>query len=165
MPSHSSPHSLKPSEERNQRGTHVRKGMKPEDLGDLLTTPRVAILATRYADGTMLLAPVWHEWTDGGFTIVIDGNDAKMRNVLRDRRVSVVVAEDEPPYRGIEVRGEAKLADMDVAAALGRLARRYLGNRDVDGYLERMREWTQGAAVIRVEPGLLRAWDFADEDW
>jgi cytochrome P450 len=108
---------------------------------------------------------VWHEWTDGGFTIVIDGNDAKMRNVRRDRRVSVVVAEDEPPYRGIEVRGDSKFADTDASTTLRRLAERYLAKRDVDGYLDRMRGWTQGAEVIRVEPGTLRCWDFADEEW
>jgi hypothetical protein len=89
----------------------VRKGLRPEDLGDLLTAPKVAVLATRYADGSTLLAPVWHEWTDEGFTIVLDGNDAKIRNLHRDRRVSAVVAEDEPPYQGIEVRDEAKFLE------------------------------------------------------
>jgi PPOX class probable F420-dependent enzyme len=143
----------------------LRKNLRADELGDLLSQPRVAILATQLPDGSTLLAPVWHEWTDGGFTIVIDGNDAKMRNVRRHRRVSVVVAEDEPPYRGIEVRGEAKFADTDAWATLRRLAERYLANRDVDGYLARMRGWTQGAEVIRVEPGTLRAWDFADEEW
>jgi len=143
----------------------VRKNLQPDELGDLLAQPRVAILATQLPDGWMLLAPVWHEWTDGGFTIVIDGNDAKMRNVHRDRRVSVVVAEDEPPYRGIEVRSEAKFVETDAWTTLRRLAGRYLRDRDVDGYLDRMRGWAKDAAVIRVEPGVLRAWDFADEDW
>ena len=34
------------------------------------------MLATNYADGTALLSPVWHEWRDGGFTIVIWVDDA-----------------------------------------------------------------------------------------
>lgn len=139
--------------------------MRPEELGDLLSQARVAILATQFADGSTLLAPVWHEWSNGGFTILIDGNDAKVRNVRRDRRVSVVVAEDGPPYRGIEIRGEAKFLDTEATTILRRLAGRYLENRDVEGYLERMRGWTQEATVIRVEPGVLRAWDFADEEW
>jgi len=143
----------------------VRKDLRPDGLGDLLTEPKVAILATRCADGSELLAPVWHEWTDGGFTIVIDGNDAKIRNLRRDPRLSVVVAEDEPPYRGIEVRGEAKFVETSAAPILRRLAERYLGNRDVEAYLERMRSWSEEAVVLRLEPGVLRAWDFADEDW
>jgi len=143
----------------------MRKGLSPEDLGSLLIDPKVAILATRGADGSELLAPVWHEWSNGGFTIVIDGNDAKIRNLRRDPRLSVVVAEDEPPYRGIEVRGEAKFVEMSAAPILRRLAERYLRNRDVETYLERMRGWTQEAAVIRIEPRVVRAWDFADEEW
>jgi PPOX class probable F420-dependent enzyme len=143
----------------------MRKNLQPEELGDLLSQPRVAILATQIADGSTLLAPVWHEWIDGGFTIVIDGSDAKMRNVRRNRRVSVVVAEDDPPYRGIEVRGEARFVESAAGPTLRRLAERYLGTRDFEAYLERMREWTADAKVIRLEPGDLRAWDFADEEW
>jgi PPOX class probable F420-dependent enzyme len=143
----------------------MRKDLKPGDLGDLLIQVRVAILATRHADGSALLSPVWHEWSDGGFTIVMDGNDAKMRNLRRDGRVSVVVAEDKPPYRGIEVRGEAKFVETSAEAVLRRLAERYLEGHDVDGYLKRMREWARQAIVIRVEPGVLRAWDFANEPW
>ncbi len=143
----------------------MRKNLQPEDLGDLLTQPRVAILATRCADDSTLLAPVWHEWSDGGFSIVIDGNDAKIRNLRRDRSLSVIVAEDEPPYRGIEVRSEARFLETSAGGVLRRLAERYLKDRDVDAYLERMREWTEVAVVLTAEPGVLRAWDFADEEW
>ncbi len=143
----------------------MRRNLRPEELGDLLTMPRVAVLATHYPDGSSLLAAVWHEWTDGGFTLVIDGNDAKIRNLRRDPRVSVVVAEDEPPYRGIEVRGEAKFVETGAESLLRRLAERYLGNRDVDAFLERMGDWAEVAKVVRVEPGVLRSWDFADEPW
>jgi PPOX class probable F420-dependent enzyme len=143
----------------------MRKGPQPEELGDLLSQRRVAILATHLADGSTLLAPVWHEWSDGGLTIVIDGNDAKFRNIRRDLRVSVVVAEDDPPYRGIEVRGEVRFIEASAEPMLRRLAERYLGTRDVEAYLARMREWTDQAQVIMVEPGVLRAWDFVDEEW
>ena len=47
----------------------MRKGLAPEDLGDLLEQPRVAVLATYRRDGTVLLSPVWHEWRDRGFHV------------------------------------------------------------------------------------------------
>ena len=43
----------------------MRKGLAPEDLGDLLEQPSVAVLPTYRRDGTVLLSP-WHEWQDGG---------------------------------------------------------------------------------------------------
>lgn len=143
----------------------MRKNLRPEELGDLLTQARVAILATQFSNGSTLLAPVWHEWSDGGFTVVIDGNDAKIVNLRRDRRCSIVVADDDPPYRGIEVRGEAKFVDTGAPAILRRLAERYLQTSNVDAYLDRMRGWAEEAVVLRLEPGVLRAWDFADEEW
>ena len=143
----------------------MRKNLAPEKLGDLLSQRRVAILATHLSDDSALLAPVWHEWRDGWFTIVIDGNDAKMRNVRRDPHVNIVVAEDEPPYRGIEVRGEAKFVETSAEEVLRRLAERYLRSRNADAYVMRMRDWSAGAIVLRIEPGVFRAWDFADEEW
>ncbi|SRR6266540_5963755 len=143
----------------------MRRNLQLEDLGDLLSQPRIAILATQLPDGSTLLSAVWHAWEQGGFTIVIDGSDAKIRNIRRNRRVAIVVAEDDPPYRGIEVRGEAEFIEISAGAVLRRLAGRYLKNRDVEAYLERMRGWSEEAVVLRVEPGVLRAWDFADEEW
>src|SRR2546426_8519676 len=130
----------------------MRKSLQPEELGDLLMQARVAVLATFYPDGTTLLAPVWHEWRDGGFTVVVDGNDAKIRNLRRDPRFSIVVAEDDPPYRGIEVRGEARISETAAEAALRRLAERYLGVRAAGGYLTRMGEWAQQCVMLRLEP-------------
>jgi hypothetical protein len=48
----------------------VRKNLGPDDLGDLLEQPLVAVLATYRRDGTVLLSPVWHEWQDGGFNVI-----------------------------------------------------------------------------------------------
>lgn len=96
---------------------------------------------------------------------MLDGNDAKIRNLRRDPRVSIVVADDEPPYRGIELRGLAKFVATNPAPVLRRLAERFLTGRDVDGYVNRMSDWSGQAVVVRVEPGVLRAWDFADEEW
>jgi hypothetical protein len=42
----------------------MRKGLKPDDLGDLLELPVLAVLATYRRNGTVLLSPVWHEWRD-----------------------------------------------------------------------------------------------------
>src|SRR5438132_7665351 len=106
----------------------MRRDLKPDvDLAGLLNQPRLAVLATRFADGTTLLSPVWHEWREGGFTILIGTNDAKGRQLRRDPQVSVVVADDQPPYAGIEVRSVAELSPTDDVETLRRIARRYLG--------------------------------------
>ncbi len=139
----------------------MRKNLTPDDLSDLLNQPRVAVLATSFADGTTLLSPVWHEWRDGGFTILIYANDVKARHIRRDPRVSIVVADELLPYAGIEVRARAEVVPTDGLTTLRRLAVRYLGERRGNAYADGIDPATQ--ATLRIVPGVLRTWDFADE--
>jgi PPOX class probable F420-dependent enzyme len=134
----------------------VRKNLGPSDLGDLLDRPLVAVLATYRRDGSVLLSPVWHEWRHRGFNVVTGGNDVKVRQLRRDPRASIVVYEHDPPYRGIEVRCEARLEAT--GEAVRRIATRYLGEAAGAEYAETAGDDT----LIRLEPGRLRAWDFAD---
>ena len=139
----------------------MRKHLSPEDLGDFLQQPKCAILATHFRDGRVLLSPVWHEWQDGGFTVLIPADDLKARQIARNPRVSLVVAEDLPPYRGIEVRGEAKGVPGDVQAVVHRMARRYLGPEKGGVYADAVSQYE--TVLLRIEPGELRVWDFTDE--
>ena len=137
----------------------MRKGLGPDDLGDLLEQPRVAVLATYRRDGTVLLSPVWHEWRDGGFNVVTGSRGVKGRHLGRDPRAGIVVCEDDPPYRGLELRATAQLSMLDDRSIVRRIATRYLGREAGEQYAE-----TGGEdLLIRLEPGILRAWDFADD--
>ncbi len=131
----------------------------PADLADFLELPIVAVLATHRADGTVLLSPVWHEWRDGGFSVATSSGDVKVRHVTRRPNASIVVAESAPPYRGIEVRCTPRV-EPDPGSEVGvRLAIRYLGEERGRAYAATLGD----DRVIRLEPGELRVWDFADE--
>lgn len=135
----------------------MRRDLRPEDLGDLLDRPLLAVLATRTVEGDVLLSPVWHEWRDGGFTVFTGADDVKVRHLERDPRASIVVCEQAPPYRGIEVRGVARLSKNGDSGTGRRIAARYIGEDGAEG-------WTDPEDVlIRLEPGSLRVWDFADD--
>jgi PPOX class probable F420-dependent enzyme len=137
----------------------VRKHLSIEDLGDLVELPLLAVLATHRRDGSVLLSPVWHEWRDGGFNVVTRSSDGKAKHLRRDPRANIVVCEHSPPYRGVEVRTNARLITTDVEEATLRIASRYLGTEAAATYAE------EGGddLLVRLEPGVLRAWDFADD--
>ncbi len=137
----------------------MRKNLGPGDLGDLLELPLVAVLATCRRDGGVLLSPVWHRWRDGGFDVVTSADDVKVRHLRRDPRASIVVYEHVRPYRGIELRTEARLLTDGAAEAVVPIASRYLGADEGRAYAETAPDDT----LIRLEPGVIRAWDFADE--
>jgi len=138
----------------------MKTDLGPSDLGDLLEQPIIAVLATRRLDDTTLLSPVWFEWRDGAFHIWVESEEnGKVRHIRRDPRVSFVVANSEWPYKGLEVRGEATITTDDFYGVLGRTARRYMGAEAE----ERMVASTPPGVVIRIEPGVVRAWDYGDE--
>jgi PPOX class probable F420-dependent enzyme len=130
-----------------------------DDLGDLVELSFLAVLATGRHDGTVLLSPVWHEWRDGGFNVVTGSRGVKATHLRRDPRASIVVCEHSPPYRGVELRCSARLVTEAVEDAVKRIASRYLGREAGAEYAER----ADDDLLIRLEPGDLRAWDFADE--
>jgi PPOX class probable F420-dependent enzyme len=137
----------------------VRRTLALADLGDLLALPLVAVLATYRQDGNVLLSPVWHEWRDGGFDVVIGRDGVKARHLRRDPRAIILVYEHSAPYRGVELRGRALLLDEEAEGASRRLAVRYLGKAEGEAYAARVGDET----LVRLEPGEVRAWDFADE--
>jgi PPOX class probable F420-dependent enzyme len=139
----------------------VRKDLTIDQLGDLVRQPLCATLATYRSDGTVLLSPVWHEWVDAGFNVVTLANDIKAKHLRRDPRVGLAVADNSPPYRGLEVSGRAALRGDDHGRMLSRIAVRYLGAERGAAYAKAVA--AEAAVVIRIEPGRLRAWDFADE--
>jgi PPOX class probable F420-dependent enzyme len=138
----------------------VRKNLSIEELGDLVELPLLAVLATYRRDGSVLLSPVWHEWRDGGFGVVTRSSDGKAKHLGRDPRANIVLCEHSPPYRGVEVRTEARLVTSGVEEATLRIASRYLG---ADGGAAYAAEEGGDDLLVRLEPGHLRTWDFADD--
>ena len=140
----------------------MRTDLRADDVSDLLEQPLIAVLATRRKDDSIMLSPVWFEWFEGGINVwvpTIEGG--KVSHVRRDPRVTVVVANQEWPYKGFELRGEATVSTEpdDFYGALRRTALRYDGPEAA----ERMVSSYAPGAVIRIEPGTIRAWDYEDE--
>jgi len=140
----------------------VRKDLSISDLGDLVELPLLATLATYRRDGSVLLSPVWHEWRDDAFQIIVGRRDGKERHLRNDPRASVVLAESDPPYRGVELSGTVAFEEDPGAclAALRRIAVRYLGQERGLAYAG---DSGDGIVLLRLAPGKLRTWDFSDD--
>ncbi len=131
----------------------VRTNLSVDDLGDLLSQPLVATLATYRKSGDVLLSPVWFEWSDGGFNIVVGRSDVKVQHLRRDARASVAVYENAEPLRGLELRGTARLFTEGLHELRQRIYQHYMG--------EGPKTPDAAEIAVRIE-GPIRAWDFAD---
>jgi PPOX class probable F420-dependent enzyme len=140
----------------------VRRDLPLSELADFLALPIVAVLATYRRDGGVLLSPVWHRWRDGGFDVVCAPDDIKVRHLRRDPRASILVYGNDLPYCGIEIRTKAQLSDID-RTDWGDYVRgmsvRYLGREAGEAYAA----GSSDSILVRLEPGHVRTWDFADE--
>ena len=138
----------------------MRTNLGIDDLGAFLDEPLVAVMATLRADGSVLLSPVWHEWHAGGFNVWVGTENVKVRHLRRDPRVTIVVAESEPPLRGVEIRGTARFVEDGVTETARRIAARYVGEDEATADTEALRGRD---VIVRIEPGHARVWDFVDE--
>jgi PPOX class probable F420-dependent enzyme len=138
----------------------MRRNLRPSDLGDLLDQPLNAVLGLHRRDGSILLTPVWHLFKQGAFYIQVPGGDRKIAMLKRDPRCSILVAENEHPYRAIEARGEGRMSSDDYPELGIEIVRRYVQAYDPTArpadYL------LDGGVIVRIEPTVLRAWDYAD---
>src|SRR3954469_23014307 len=102
--------------------------MLPDGLLDLLRRPSPCFLATLMPDGSPQLTQTWVD-TDGQRILIntVDGHQ-KVRNIRRDPRVALNVADAEAPSRYFEVRGTVvDVTGNGAADHIEALARRYLG--------------------------------------
>ncbi len=141
--------------------SQMRTDLKIDDLDGFLDSRSSRCWRPSGRDGSVLLSPVWHEWRDGGFQVWSGANDVKTRHLRREPRASIVVAESGHPLRGVEVRGIAEIVTEDAFETAVRIATRYLGPGKGEAYVRKV---GGNDITIRLEPGDLRIWDFADED-
>ena len=115
------------------------------------------MLATTRKDGSPYTSPVWFRWTGEAFEVVIALGDVKLRHLERDPRCSFLIFEAVPPFRGVEVRGEATLARCDVTDVRRSIAGRYLGREDGERFAARRRD--RPGVLLQLRPAEPRVWD------
>ena len=100
----------------------------PDALLDLLRRPSPCFLATLMPDGSPQLTQTWVD-TDGHDVLVntVRGHQ-KVRNIERDPRVALNVADPDDPSRYFEVRGRVVEVTEDGAREhIDELSQRYIG--------------------------------------
>jgi PPOX class probable F420-dependent enzyme len=106
----------------------------PPEYRDLFEKRSFAFVATLLPDGAPHVTPTWVEF-DGEHVLVNTVRDnRKDRNVRKDPRITLAVADPENPYRYLSVRGEVVERREDGAREhLDRLAERYTGEAKYPG--------------------------------
>ncbi len=132
--------------------------MSADELESLFSGPVAAVITTTRRDGSSFTTPVWVNRTPEAVEIVMVASDGKVAQLRRHPDCSIVVFETVPPFRGVELRGEAKVERRDDVTTLRRsIARRYLGAVAGDRFAEG-REGVE-SVVVSLPLQTARTWD------
>jgi PPOX class probable F420-dependent enzyme len=129
-----------------------------EELRAFLDRPLLGFVSTVRRDGSPSTVPVWYRWDGEAVRIWTEERRGWVRNALRDPRVSFVVAENEPPYAGAIVRGEAVArtrADEETETEKRAITRRYIAEDEVDAYVAR---WPGLDTIVTIRPSAVTGW-------
>jgi PPOX class probable F420-dependent enzyme len=120
----------------------------PASHADLLTKPAFANLATLNPDGSPQVTPVWVDF-DGSHVIVNTARGrVKAKNLAREPRVALSIADPENPYRYLGVQGRVvEMTEQGGDAHIDKMAKKYLGK---DSYP--FRKPGEVRIVVKIEP-------------
>jgi PPOX class probable F420-dependent enzyme len=100
----------------------------PESHRDILDKKAFAFLGTLMPDGSPQVTPVWVDYDGSHVRINTAKGRVKDKNMRRNKRVSLAVADPDNPYRYLEVRGQIDdITETGADAHIDQLAKKYLG--------------------------------------
>ena len=108
----------------------------PDTYADLLKdeTRAFAFLATSMADGSPQVTPVWFN-VSGDFILINSARGRqKDRNMRRQPKVALAIADPKNPYRYVQVRGlVVEITSEGARAHIDSLAKKYQGQEKYGG--------------------------------
>jgi PPOX class probable F420-dependent enzyme len=123
----------------------------PEEFHDLFEHQTFAHFATKMADGTPQVTPVWVDYDAEADRVLVNTarGRQKERNVSRNPQIGLSMVDPDEPYRFVSIQGEVdELREEGAVEHINELAQRYMGVEDYPGLDEE-----EGARVqIRIRP-------------
>lgn len=122
----------------------------PASHRDIIVGKNFAHIATLMPGGSPQVTPVWIDIEGDSDVLLVNTADGrqKARNLDRDARVALSIADSANPYRYIQVRGRVIEKTTEGADAhIDRMAKKYMG---VDSYP--MRTPSEQRVIYRIQP-------------
>jgi PPOX class probable F420-dependent enzyme len=96
----------------------------------LAAQPILVVVATKRADGSVQLNPVWFELKDGFIWLNSNTSRSWPKNLQRDRDVTMLLVDPKTPDRYAQIRGRlVSLIPDPTHEFIDRLAHRYTGKK------------------------------------
>ena len=134
--------------------------MARDEIEAFLDEALFARLGTLNQDGTVHMAPVFFRREASQILMATQESSRKIRNIKRDKRVTVLIDTTETPYKGLLVYGTAELDHEDVIAKRIRIFERTRSRQEGEEYARKLSAaWP--CVIIRITPERFASFDYA----
>ena len=115
-------------------------------------------LATVNEDGSPHVTPIWYCMDGDDFVFTTGGNTLKALNMKRDRRVSMSVEDQAPPYSFVRIDGTASISSdpEEMLKWATRIGGRYMGAENAEAFGKR--NSSEGEVLVRLRPSKIIAY-------
>lgn len=134
--------------------------MNEAELISFFDQVTIGRLATHNEDGSIHITPIFFRYDQGKILMATQAPSRKVRNIQRDKRVSVLVDIPVVPFRGALVYGTAELDYEDVITKRIEIFARTRSREEGEEYARRLSEKWQ-CVIIRITPQRIASFDYS----
>ena len=134
--------------------------MTEEELVSFFEQAQFARLGTINEDGTIHIAPIFFKYQDGQILMATQDPSRKIRNIKRNKNVTVLIDKTELPFKGALIYGTAELDYEDVIPKRIAIFERRLSREEAETYARRLSSKWQ-CVIVRITPVHVASFDYS----
>ena len=134
--------------------------MTEDELVSFFDKALFARLATINEDGTVHITPIFFKYENGQILMASQDPSRKIRNIKRNKNVTVLIDTTDVPFKGALIYGTAELDYEDVVHKRIAIFERRLSPEDAETYAMRLAgKWK--CVIIRITPLHIASFDYS----
>ena len=130
------------------------------ELVSFLEQAQFARLGTINEDGTIHIAPIFFKYENGQILMATQEPSRKVRNIKRNKNVTVLIDKTEVPFKGALIYGTAELDYEDVIQKRIGIFEKRLSREDAETYAKRLSSKWQ-CVIVRITPTHIASFDYS----
>lgn len=133
-----------------------------EEVVSFLNQAVFARLGTLNEDGTIQMTPILFKYQNGQILMPTQDVSRKVKNIKRDKNVSVLIDTTTFPFKGVLIYGTAELDYEDVIEKRTVVFERTRSHEEAQSYAQQLSDQWQ-CVIIRVTPTRIVSFDYTEE--
>jgi PPOX class probable F420-dependent enzyme len=133
-----------------------------DELVAFLNEAPVARLSSMNPDGTIHIVSVYFKYDNGDIVMGTQDMTHKVRNIKRNPKVTLLIDNQSPPWKGVLIYGEAELDYEDVVAKRISIFERYMPAENARKLAADLAN-NYAPVIIRVKPKRIVSYDYSKQ--